>query len=292
MRYITMIENLKGIHETVTYTKNTHLKLYENRESENYPKHWHTPIEIIMPTINGYTAILGNDRIELNIDDILFICPGVIHALESPKDGQRIIFQADISMLREIQGIDSILGLISPASLITPETAPEIHPQMKQILLEICNEYKNMHSLSNAAIYANLLSMFVLIGKNYTSELTRSAAGNQKQKEYTENFLAICNYIDDHCTEDLTLDEIAKKAGFSKYHFSRLFKQFSNVTFYKYLNQRRIAYAEMLLADPSISITEVALRSGFSSISAFIRMFKLIKQCTPTEFRNLYLSMN
>ena len=57
---------------------------------------------------------------------------------------------------------------------------------------------------------------------------------------------------------------------------------------YKYLNKKRIEYAEKLLVDPELSITEVALQSGFSSLSAFIRMFKLIKDCTPTEFRNLY----
>ncbi len=77
-------------------------------------------------------------------------------------------------------------------------------------------------------------------------------------------------------------------AGFSKYHFTRLFKNFTGTSFYKYLNKKRIEHAEKLLVDPELSITEVALQSGFSSLSAFIRMFKLIKDCTPTEFRNLY----
>lgn len=286
-----MIENLKGIHETVNYKNNSHIRLYHNGECENYPQHWHTPIELIMPTCNGYTAVLGKERIELNTGDILFICPGVIHALESPEYGTRIIFQAEISMLREIQGIDSFLSLISPAALITPLSTPAIHERMKEIILEIDSEYNSTEPLSGAAVYAHVLSIFVLIERHYTQHIKHFDVGNQKQKEYTEKFLAICNYINEHCTQDLTLDDIAKIAGFSKYHFSRLFKQFSNVTFYKYLNQKRISYAEMLLADPAISITEVALRSGFSSLSAFIRMFKIIKQCTPTEFRNMYLSI-
>ena len=77
-------------------------------------------------------------------------------------------------------------------------------------------------------------------------------------------------------------------AGFSKFHFTRLFKQFSGLSFYKYVNKKRIERAEQLLINPSISVTEVALQSGFSSLSAFIRMFKLMKGCTPTEFRDLY----
>jgi len=83
---------------------------------------------------------------------------------------------------------------------------------------------------------------------------------------------------------------VADITGFSKYHFTRLFKQFTNISFYKYLNQKRIANAETLLINPDMSITEVALHSGYTSLSAFIRMFKLIKNCTPTEFRHMYIT--
>ncbi len=100
--------------------------------------------------------------------------------------------------------------------------------------------------------------------------------------------MSVCSYINDHCVEDLSLEEVADLAGFSKYHFTRLFKNFTGMTFYKYLNQKRIAHAEKLLIDPDISITEVALHSGFNNLSTFIRMFKLVKGCTPTEFRSMY----
>lgn len=285
-----MIENLKGIHETVIYKTNTNLRLYNNNECENYPEHWHTPIEIIMPTVNSYSIVLGDHIINLDVGDIVLICPGVIHSLRAPKYGERIIFQAEIAMLHAIKEFESVLSLISPVITITPANAPMIHSQVQALLQQINTEYHDNNALSETSIYAKLLHLFVLIGRNYTENTDRFDVGNQKQKEYTEKFISICNYINDHCVEDLTLDEIAKIAGFSKYHFTRLFKQFTNITFYKYLNQKRIAHAELLLADPEISITEVALHSGFSSLSAFIRMFKLIKQCTPTEFRNMYMN--
>ena len=87
---------------------------------------------------------------------------------------------------------------------------------------------------------------------------------------------------------NLTLDDIAHYSGFSKYHFTRLFRQFTGSTFYRYLNQKRIVKAERTLADPSLSVTDVAMASGFSSMSAFIRMFKIMKGCTPSEFRRMY----
>ena len=101
-------------------------------------------------------------------------------------------------------------------------------------------------------------------------------------------FILVTDYINNHFAEDLSLEGVASQAGFSKYHFSRLFKQYTDSTFYKYLNQKRIEFAKTLLQDPGVSVTEVAFKSGFSSLSAFLRMFKLMNNCTPTEFREMY----
>jgi AraC-like DNA-binding protein len=109
-----------------------------------------------------------------------------------------------------------------------------------------------------------------------------------RQKKYVEKFMSVCSYIDEHCTENLTLDDAASYSGFSKYHFTRLFKQFTGTTFYKYLNQKRITRAERSLSDMTLSVTDVAMSSGFTSMSAFIRMFKIMKGCTPSEFRRMY----
>ena len=88
-----MIETLNGMVETVNYHVNTKLKFYYNSEYENYPAHWHTPIEIIMPIKNGYRAECGGNTYELREGDIFFICPGTIHTLTAPPEGERIIFQ-------------------------------------------------------------------------------------------------------------------------------------------------------------------------------------------------------
>lgn len=282
-----MIEKLDGIHETVLYQRNANLRVFLNSESEDYPMHWHTPIEIIMPVRNGYAIGLDDQTITLADGDIAIICPGVIHALQAPSSGTRIIFQAEITMLNEIREFQSVLSLISPVITITPSNSPQIYARIHTLFEQIYAENEANNPLAEAAIYAKLLEFFVLIGRNASKNTQHFDVSNKKQKEYTEKFLFICNYIDEHCTEDLSLDSIAQIAGFSKYHFTRLFKQFSNMTFYKYLNQKRIAHAQLLLADPEMTITEAALNSGFSSLSAFIRMFKLIRQCTPTQYRNM-----
>lgn len=283
-----MIEVLNGIKETVVYKDIEGFKVHDNVDYETYPDHWHTPLEIIMPIENYYDVATKNELFSLQEEEILLINSGVIHGMPSTIHGERMILQVDISLLHNVPGIESTLSTIPQALLLTPRTAPGIHHRLTELMLDIFREYFSGGILISASIYAKLLEMLVLIGRGYTGKRSAFDTSSGKQKEHTEKFMAVCNYIHEHCTEDLCLDDAAALAGFSKYHFTRLFKNFTGISFYKYLNKKRIEHAEKLLVDPALSITEVALQSGFSSLSAFIRMFKLVKDCTPTEFRNLY----
>lgn len=283
-----MIEVLNGIKETVVYKEVQGFKVHDNTDYETYPDHWHTPIEIIMPIENYYDVSTKRELITMQEGDILLINSGVVHGMPSTIHGERIILQADISLLHNVADIESTLSTIPQALLLSPDTAPSIHEQLKTLMLEIYREYFSGTILISASIYGKLLEMLVLIGREYAGKRNAFDTVSGKPKEHTEKLMTVCSYIHEHCTEDLCLDEVAALAGFSKYHFSRLFKNYTGVSFYKYLNKKRMEHAEKLLVDPSLSITEVALQSGFSSLSAFIRMFKLIKDCTPTEFRNLY----
>ena len=260
-----MIESLNGTHETVNFKENTTLRLYDNTQYENYPPHWHTSLEIIMPIENSYTVNCYNQNFVLQENDIILIWPCCIHTLQAPPTGRRIIFQAEINMLRDM-----------------------IHSAICSLMNEIVEEYQSDFPFSSFSVYSKLLSMLTLLGRNTVQKNISFSVTEQKQKEYFERFMYISEYISEHCTENLTLDSVASLAGFSKFHFSRLFKQFTNVSFYRFLNEKRISVAENLLIDLNNSVTDVAIQSGFSNLSSFIRMFKQIKNCTPKEFRNMY----
>jgi len=287
-----MIETLDGIFETVHYKQSTTLKLYDNREYEDYPKHWHPAIEIIMPVENGYTMQFSNSEVYLREKDICIICPGCIHAIKAPETGRRIIFQPNTTYLRFLREFEVLISFMSPYAIITPEEYPSIHEHLVKMLIEIKEEYMAGTSFSELSIYSRLLEMLKLIGQNYSSKSTKTNDYSISSKEdYANKFVEICDYIDAHCSEDLKLDEVADMSGFSKFYFERLFKQFTGTSFYKYVNQKRIAKASELLVEPGNSVTDVALNCGFMSISSFIRMFKLQKGCTPTEFKSMYWSL-
>ena len=85
-------------------------------------------------------------------------------------------------------------------------------------------------------------------------------------RDDTRKFGMVMKYINQNYMEEIPLEKIAYIAGYSKYHFSRLFKKYNNVSYIQYINSKRIKAAERLLIDPNLSVTEVAMRAGFASL--------------------------
>ena len=69
-RIILVIEVLDGIKETVNYPESFKIRIYKNKEYEDYPQHWHTAFEIIMPVENTYKAIIDEKTYNLDMKDI------------------------------------------------------------------------------------------------------------------------------------------------------------------------------------------------------------------------------
>lgn len=282
-----MIELLNGMFETINYSDQSVFRLHQNHEAENYPPHWHTGIEVIMPLENWYKVIVDNVEYMMKPEDILFIGSCEMHSIEAPPTGKRTILQFNLSVLYNLKGLDTALFTLPPAVFLTKENSPEAHAQIKRLMYEIETEYTSDNPLKEAAIYSKLIAIYVSLYRNNIYGSDRfSDIRSAKQHEYIDKFMSVCNYINEHYAEDLTLESVAGTAGFSKFHFSRLFKKFSNITFYEYLCRKRIMEAEKLLLNPNMTVTEVAMMTGFNSISTFNRVFKSIKKCSPTEYIN------
>lgn len=80
-------------------------------------------------------------------------------------------------------------------------------------------------------------------------------------------------------------DEVARQAGLSPAHFSRLFRRVTGQTFQDYLISLRLSHARQLLLEGALSITEVARESGFQDPYYFSRLFHRRVGCSPTEYQ-------
>lgn len=284
-----MPRSTNGVFEKVGFNDFSSILIYLNNEQRDFPMHWHSAMEIIMPLENTFAVSMNNMAYSIQVGDILFIPPGELHEIYAPPTGSRIVMLFDSTLLSNVKGFTGILPILLQPRIISQNNAPALYQKEHELLMKIYEEYNGTNPLREATIYSLIIQMFVNIGRNHMdSDTLFPMVRIGKQKEYIEKFNMIFDYIDQNYTEDLTLDAVSGVAGFSKFHFSRLFKQFTDMSFYDYLNQRRVRAAEFLLLDPDTPITEIAMQSGFSSISTFNRVFKSFKKCTPTEFKKLY----
>ena len=86
-------------------------------------------------------------------------------------------------------------------------------------------------------------------------------------------------YMEQHLEEQLTLAEIAAHAGFSPYHFHRLFRKEVGMNIADYLRKRRLCYAAQLLLHTEAAIIDISLHCHFESQESFTRAFKNYTAC-------------
>ena len=95
----------------------------------------------------------------------------------------------------------------------------------------------------------------------------------------------VVSYIEQHMSEQICLASLAERARLSQHHFCRAFKQSFGVPPHRYLVQRRMEQAKLLLADRALSITDVGLTLGYSQPGSFSVIFRKLTGGTPTEYR-------
>ena len=92
-------------------------------------------------------------------------------------------------------------------------------------------------------------------------------------------------FIDEHFAEDISAQDVAHMAAFSKSYFGYLFKTVTHQTFIEYLNERRIEAALQMLDDSNKRVIDICYDCGFKNVSHFNRTFKNAIGVSPTEYR-------
>jgi YesN/AraC family two-component response regulator len=103
----------------------------------------------------------------------------------------------------------------------------------------------------------------------------------------SEGIQRVMTFIETHLDNHLSLDQVAREAGMSKFHFCRHFKADTGHTFREYLAHRRIARAAELLSKGNRAVSEVYLDVGFKDLSHFGRVFRKITGQPPSRYRRL-----
>lgn len=184
----------------------------------------------------------------------------------------------------------SIYEEISPLSL---KKKSQIYNEIVVTLKNIINQHDIVIANSSADLIIELLKTQNANDSDiqgYIHNMLDAIEEQFKLNSTKVDIVSIIKYIDQHYTEDLSLDELAELYQTSAKYLSKRIKQYLNTPFKEYLTQLRINKAKEYLENTDITITELYAAVGFQNRNTFTRAFKLKVGLSATEYRNAHQS--
>ena len=273
---------LQGKQEYVTYRDHSSIRVWYSEVATHYDYHQHSAIEVIMPR-QGMSVYRMPDRVFcVEPGQILFIPSECPHELTETENTCRYLFLFEpnpLTILRDQPAFELLLK----QPLYLKDDSP-LRQEVTESLNGVVDAYMARESMWNARCYAHLVRLYASLG-TYLEPPEEAGTGVQIDSEIMNGALT---YINEHYMDDISLDDVALFAGFSRFYFSRMFKQFAGCSYSEYLTRRRMNVATELLIRTGIPIQEVAEKAGFGSLATFNRVFRGRNHCTPTQYRAVY----
>ncbi|MFE4711437.1 helix-turn-helix domain-containing protein [Paenibacillus sp. NPDC056722] len=282
-------------HEKIRHKTSQPLNIIISSLEEGYPAHWHKELEIVYILGEGMQIGIGGEIYTLRTRDILLINSCEVHQnFANPNGCAKIILQLD-KLPFGAWG-----DLIFNQKIVQPQLRPAVtdeqtntwqatlHGELERLILNIQREWEGQSDGFELVINARMHDLMALLLRQVPREIySKEALTKRKIRlEQLDRLEGVLNHIENHPGSEMTLKQAADISGYSIYHFTRLFKEATGVTFVDYINIFRANYAGQLLLGSDMSITEAAYRAGFNSIETFNRVFKKVNGCTPTLYRS------
>ena len=253
-------------------------------EENAFPPHWHEAVEVVYVLDGNIEIGVNNQKYSLQNGDIFLINSGDIHYFPTnSRQVQRIILHFEMPVLEafaeEIKNKRFNKVLFKESDFLDNNPHEILEKQLLDILKE--NEGKNIGY--KIAMKARLYDILVILLRYVSTEAYYIKDKNSHFK-HLERLERVFDYIEKNYDTNIDLEDIAKVANFSIYHFTRFFKEATQMTFSQYLNSYRVDKAVEQLISKGSSVTEVGFLTGFGSIRTFNRVFKQFKGCSPSNY--------
>lgn len=245
---------------------------FSKRENNlNFPAHIHESVELIY-LINGTAKAFCNGKsYNLKAGSFFIVFPNQIHYYSENSSDCK--FYSIIIKPNLLINYSNIFTSKIPASPIY--NCREKNSNLIKLLTIAYEEHKN--KTEEKVVIALLTSVFGILLSEY--ELTSNAVSG--------NFVAeLLNYCANHYKEDISIDEISEKLHISRSYISHTFNNKLNMGFCDYINSLRLSDAVGLLENQKLSVTEISMLSGFSTIRTFNRAFTKHFGTSPSKYRN------
>lgn len=242
--------------------------------------HFHDVNELLFTMNDDATMLINQDAYSIQAGAIMFISQGTLHAKFNHNTmpiNSYVIHYAP-SLLRELSTPSTDLYLLFGECNACIQLNNSLMHKMVTLFEKFLSYTSSFGAdLMNISCFMEALLMLAPILQSGSQEKTYQYFRDDKWLS------PILNYIDNHLTERISLDDLANEFYTSKYTLCHTFKRKTGLTLTTYINMNRIKLACFLLRQ-GIPVKEAATRSGFSSMTHFIHTFTSFTDTTPGKY--------
>ena len=231
------------------------------------------PFCVFLYVAKGSLSVsFGAEPLMLEHSDLVFLPPG--RSLSCSSQGSRILLLGLSDSF-----VDDHLNVRPLPLLISPLEPEKDYLPLKRHILTIASRDRDSDCddlFVTGTVYLLLSELRSLIPEN------AAASGSSR---YAERVRRIAEYIDLHYADNFSLTDLANAFYLTPQYLSTFFREHFSTNFKTYLTDKRLFYSLRDLRNTRIPISEIALKNGFASVSAYQKNFLKVYGCSPSEFR-------
>ncbi|WP_099205941.1 helix-turn-helix transcriptional regulator [Scatolibacter rhodanostii] len=253
----------------------------------HYPLHWHEYIEFDLVTDGVLKGKINGEEVLVYPGDFFFANSGELHETDRQGEEKMRAFSLLLSydlVKQYCPDADSYRFSFEGKAEIKKEVAALIAE-----CIEIRRKKEELYQLKLSVILHQICYILLKECRQIKDESNKNKNSDQKKTEYAKK---IIRYLEEHYTQNLTLQSVADEVGMAPTYFSRFIRKTTGDSFYGYLTRIRLYHAYAELMGTEDSITEIALNNGFANVKSFIEAFRRTYETTPAKYRALKKDTN
>lgn len=255
------------------------------------PPHTHEFVEMVYILGGEGTHMINNSEYHVARGDLLFINYKQIHSFTTPKKMTFFNILLDPEFIsRELINSQNAFEFLSLSAFSDFREKCDRNTSLvnfsgserefiESLLCTLENECKSADAGCETLIRSGLNMLLTFVFRKFSQ-----SASSEKGKEPITN--AIIGYINEHLSENISLESLAQQSFYNPSYFSRMFKEKYGITLTAYIRKTRLERAAEMLLDEKIPISKISELSGFGSTTTFYKKFKEAYGVSPTEWKS------
>ena len=283
--YINIMETEK---EIIKYPRIHGVSFTQGGTPKTFPRHWHNAAEFHLITKDGGIYKIDGVTYKPNAGDVLLIWPRELHEVVHCNKEGTVFVQFSSYLLESNSDFAAASHFLNEYHLLKKTENPELTGNIAERVFKIRDMQDQTHHFSETRCKLLIYEILLEIGEFVLKERRESLKDSGFPDKLLDYIRFACSYITEHSAENITQSQVAEKTGLSQFYFSKLFNEYTKMSFPAYLAGIRVQNAINLLENETLSVTDCAFEAGFQSTTTFNKIFHEIIGCSPREYRKMH----